>query len=336
MGFTTLGLMLGYGCNARCRSCLWGELPKHGARMSVEEACTWVDQAYALGSLLLIGFSGGEPFLYLNDMKAVSRYAGEKYGLPSVSATNCFWAVTPKKAEAILGSLYGLGLRRLLISVDDFHQEWIPLERVQNCLNAARMMGIACTLQCVVTASSHKLDFYLAQLGVNKDEGIEASEIQCTPVGSAATRVPASEFPTHPGVPADYCTMLQALIVRPEGMVHLCCGPSFTIEPLTVGNLREESLKSMLERAEWDPLLNALALGNGPSLLAAPLAEAGLSDCLRDNYVSSCHACHHILSQPDVAALLSEKLEPQRAELFLKRTILDQIAGDRTADLLKI
>ncbi len=336
MVFTTLGLMLGYGCNAQCRSCLWGKILDNGPRMSIEDACSWVDQAHALGSLMLVGFSGGEPFLYMKEMKAVAHYASKKYGLPSVAATNAFWAVTPEIAVATLSSLFDLGLRRLLISVDDFHQEFIPLERVKNCLSAAKVLGIHCTLQCVVTMSSNKLSYYLEALGVSKEDNIVSSEIPCTPVGAAAKMLPNSDFTVHSGVPSDYCTMLQALVVRPEGMVHLCCGPAFSVEALTAGNLRQEKLDSIIERAEWNPLFNALALGNGPSYLATALTNVKHDSFLLKGYVTSCHACHHILSRPGVTKTIWESLESKQAEMFLKRTILDQVAGNRKADILKI
>ena len=216
MGLTTLGLMLGYGCNARCRTCLWGEQIHQPARMSIEEGCSWVDQAYALGDLLLVGFSGGEPFLYAKEMQAIIRYANNTYGLPSVASTNAFWAVTAERAQTILGDLYDLGLRELLISVDDFHQEWVPLERVRYCLRAAQALEIACTLQCLVTASSNKLEHYMRELDIPEGAKVMASEIPCTPVGFAAETLPASEFTLHPGVPSDYCTMLQTVIVPPK------------------------------------------------------------------------------------------------------------------------
>ncbi len=304
--------------------------------MSVEDACSWIDQTHALGNLMLVGFSGGEPFLYQSEMKAIARYACKEYGIPSVAATNCFWAVTPEKAEAILHSLHDVGMRRLLISVDDFHQEWVPLERVRNCLTAAQSLEMDCTLQCVVTSSSKKLNDYLEALGVSRGERLFASEIPCTPVGAAATQIASSEFPVHAGIPNDYCTMLQALSVLPEGNVHLCCGPAFTGDALDAGNLHTEQLDAIIEKAEWNPIFNALALGNGPCHLAAALTEEGHSDFFLPGYTSSCHACHHIFGQPGIVSALREKLEPQCAELFLKRTILDQVTSDRNADLLRI
>lgn len=334
MGYTTLGLMLGYGCNARCRSCLWGDLLNQKTRMTVRDACAWVDQAHGLGELRLVGFSGGEPFIQLEEMKEVMRYAQQTYGLPSVAVTNAFWAKTPRVAHEMLAELHGVGLRQLLLSVDEFHQEWIPLEQVGNALAAARELEIAPTLQCVVTRSSKKLSHYLEELGVEEGDEIMASEVPCSPIGFAA-KLSAEEFPSHREIPCDYCSLLQTLIVRPEGSVHLCCGPAFTIPCLTAGNLRQEPLEKIVERAEWNPLNNALALDKGPGgRVKDLLAEAGRLP--RRGFASSCHACHYLLAEPGVAEHLEEALAPQQAELFLKRTIVDQETTERGADILNL
>lgn len=335
MVFTTLGFMLGTDCNAKCRSCMWGEQLNTSSKMSVKEACEWIDQAHALGNLMLLGFSGGEPFLHLDDLKAIARYANLKYNLPFSVSTNCFWAKSLNKAKSILISLYELGLRELLVSVDDFHQEYIALDCVKNCLDAAKKVGIHCTIQCIRTLSSHKLNYFLDALGVSKQKNISYSELPCTPVGSAAIRIPAEEFPMYSKIPADYCTIFRGLILHPDGSVNLCCGPAFNVKALLAGNLHHEKLEKIIARAEWNPLYNALALGNGPRLLAEILRENGYSNMVREKYSTSCHACHHILSQLHSTSILKKLLEPQRAELFLRRTILDQETINRKSDILK-
>ncbi len=336
MILTTLAMMLGYRCNARCASCLWGEMLAQPGQMPTDEACRWIDQAEALGDLMLVGFSGGEPMLFPETLKDVMAYASRHHGLPSVISTNAFWARTRGEAHDLLKSLHDRGLRQLLLSMDDFHQAWIPLERVRNALLASADLQIATTLQCVVTKTSRRMSSYLDALALGEMPNLTTSEIPCTPVGFAAEKIPRTEFDRHEGVPADYCTMFQTLIVRPEGTVHLCCGPTFAIDALTAGNLHETDMTEIIETAEWDPLLNALALYNGPAHLAKTLSEAGAGHLVQEGYATSCHACHHILSQPEALARLREALAPQQAELFLKRTILDQISTERQVDLLNL
>lgn len=336
MQFRTLGLNLGYKCNARCRSCLWGEQTDSGLKMTVEDACSYVDQAHQLGDIVIVGFTGGEPFLYLDEMQSVARHASATYGLPSGAATNASWAITPDRAEEVLHALHQVGLRHLVVSVDDFHQEWIALDRVSNCLAAAKAVNIRCLIQCVVTATANGLDYYLEALGVAGDNDLAGLEIPCTPVGSAGRQIPEDEFLTQPGLPTGYCTMFRSLTVRPEGDVALCCGAGFLTEPLLAGNLRHERLDSIMERAEWDPLYNALAVGRGPSILARVLEDRRYGDLLLDGYASSCHACHHVLSMPGMGAVLREGLEEQRSQLFLERMILEQEPDDMPLDKITI
>jgi hypothetical protein len=103
-----------------------------------------------------------------------------------------------------------------------------------------------------------------------------------------------------------------------------------------MGNLREEPLGAILQRAEWDPVFNALALANGPAYLAESLRQAGRGGLLQEGYSSSCEACQTILSIPGVDVFLREQLEPQRAELFLKRTILNQEPAENLSAMVAV
>lgn len=197
MMHTTLGLILGTGCNANCRICLWGSKLNNGPVMSVKNACNWIDQTHKYQGLKLIGFSGGELFLYLDTMKQIADYAMKKHGVPSGVSTNSFWAKTRDEAYNVLSILYEKGLREMLVSVDDFHQEYIPLEYVKNSLDVAQKLGIHSNIQCVKTQSSHGLRYYIKALGISSGENLQANEIQCTPIGSAASEIPREEFPSY-------------------------------------------------------------------------------------------------------------------------------------------
>lgn len=336
MSFNTLALMLGYRCNIQCRSCLWGDRHSNGPAIQVAEACGWIDEACLTCNIQLVGFSGGESFLYLRELKELAGYCWSRHRLPSAVSTNGYWALNESQAETMLRPLAECGLRELLLSVDDFHQEHIPLERIGHALRAGRRLGIGCTLQSVVTRSSRHLRAYMEDLGVAEEPGLRATEVFCTRMGWAASRIAAAEFPPRTDALSSYCSMLGPLIIRPEGTVHLCCGPAFAIPGLTVGNLREERLGEILQRAEWDPLFNALALGNGPSRLVECLRQAGRGDLLREGYSSSCEACHDLLSLPGVDVLLRERLGPQQAELFLKRSILTQESAESLSAMVPV
>ncbi|MCP4230600.1 MAG: radical SAM protein [bacterium] len=336
MTFSNIGLSLGYECTARCRSCLWGDQLGKKESMNVKDAFDWIDQAYELGWLTAVGYSGGEPFLYYDKLKTLAGYVFNKYGLAAVISTNAYWAKTPAETRDIVRTLHGIGLRFILISVDDFHQEYVPLERVKNCLDVSRDFGINITLQTIVTESSRKMDYYLERLGVGDDDDITATEVPCTPTGRAATHIPGDDFILRDDVLSDYCTMLRAVLISPEGGVYLCCGAGFHIPIFKAGDLTVEPLKDILDRAEMNPIYNSLALYHGPEKLAEALRENGRYEAIRNKYATTCHACQHILGSRENTRTLNGILEPQRDELFFKRTISHQLISEREREKLII
>ncbi|MHC4542670.1 MAG: hypothetical protein ACYS74_23295 [Planctomycetota bacterium] len=73
--------------------------------------------------------TGGEPFLYWDHLQHVLREAkSEKLGNVDLIETNGFWAATEKIAAQRLKRLDELGMHRLKISVDPFHQEYVDIK----------------------------------------------------------------------------------------------------------------------------------------------------------------------------------------------------------------
>lgn len=82
-------------------------------------------------------FTGGEPFLNYSLLKRAVRLA-EGLGYPSVFVeTNCFWCLSEEIAIEKFNELRETGLEGVLLSVNPFLIEKIPLERVENGIGAA-------------------------------------------------------------------------------------------------------------------------------------------------------------------------------------------------------
>jgi hypothetical protein len=88
-----------------------------------------------------------------------------------------------------------------------------------------------------------------------------------------------------------------------------CIGPVIDLKcqhPLVLGDLRSESLATVLDRAEANPVLHAIRVW-GPRKLISAVKEAGLEQHLPRQYVkdSTCNACYALMSN----ARIREHLE---------------------------
>lgn len=92
----------------------------------------WQGLRNLAGKTARIHITGGEPFLYWEHLIEILKAAKkEKLGVIDMIETNGFWAVNKKTIERRLKRLEELGMYRLKISCDPFHQEYIDIELVR-------------------------------------------------------------------------------------------------------------------------------------------------------------------------------------------------------------
>lgn len=137
------GLLVTYWCSSRCAFCYVNAGPEQGGAMSVETALDlWrsLDRlAAAHGKVMRVHLAGGEPFRDWVHLVAMIRAAREAGLTPAEKVeTNAFWAVDAGLTRARLELLRALGVGRIVVSADVFHQEHVPFERVRRCVEAAR------------------------------------------------------------------------------------------------------------------------------------------------------------------------------------------------------
>jgi len=133
------GLLLTYECNCACEFCYYNCGPDKSGLMSVETAIgAWQSLKTLAGEAAKIHITGGEPFLYWDHLQEVLRQAkGEKLGHVDLIETNGFWATSEKCAGQRLRRLDELGMSRLKISTDPFHQEYLDIEPVRRLAEIA-------------------------------------------------------------------------------------------------------------------------------------------------------------------------------------------------------
>lgn len=301
LAFSQLKIAYGWKCNASCGHCAVSSGPLRCEVLGLERLLACVDAAAELG-MASLELTGGEIFLFYRELvAALARAHG--HGLEVHVNTNACWAKSPALARRRLAALQPLGLTKLILSTDRYHQEFIPLARVLNALAAARALGIAATVTVCHLADDPDLLATVAALHpctsqiklqsiapYGRAAGLERGRMACCPLARAGR-------PCDGGGPT----------VSPDGRVTLCCAPPMWFapeiaqrSPLVLGWLDREPLPAILERARRDPFLQLLA-AEGLAGIAARL-ETLAPGVLRprpEGYFGSCDLCAAVLgSQP--------------------------------------
>ena len=118
-------------CTGKCKHCSEGEHTDCTGHIDTDVAVTAIREVcekYKIESLMTFG---GEPLLYPEVVCAIHRTAMEM-GIPQRDLiTNGFFSKVPDRIEEVVRNLEESGVCQILLSVDAFHQETIPLEPVK-------------------------------------------------------------------------------------------------------------------------------------------------------------------------------------------------------------
>lgn len=139
------GLLLTYKCNCSCEFCYYNCSPQKDGLMSKDIfISSWQSLKAIAGDSAKIHITGGEPFLYFDYLCELLETA-QKLNLGKVDTieTNGFWAENKTDIEKKLRILDTLGMHRLKISCDPFHQEFVDIELVKRLAEIAKeLLGL--------------------------------------------------------------------------------------------------------------------------------------------------------------------------------------------------
>jgi hypothetical protein len=138
--WTSAGLLLTYRCNASCRFCYYHCSPDKRGQMPVDMAIgIWQSLKVLAGPAAKVHLTGGEPFLDWDHLVEVLKVCHQgRLGPVDAIETNGFWATEEDLVRERVRCLDELGVERLKISCDPFHQEFIPIEQVRRLTSIAR------------------------------------------------------------------------------------------------------------------------------------------------------------------------------------------------------
>ena len=131
-----------YACTGRCKHCSEGDHASCGERIDPEIAADAVRKIAAEYDIKTVMTFGGEPLLYTDAVYMIMTVA-KKLNIPKRQViTNGYFSKNVDKIREVVEQLAECGVNDLLLSVDAFHQETIPLGVVKQFATEAKKYGI--------------------------------------------------------------------------------------------------------------------------------------------------------------------------------------------------
>ena len=136
-----------YACTGRCKHCSEGDHTSCGERIDPQIAADAVRKIAAEYDLKTVMTFGGEPLLYPDAVERIMT-AAKELNIPKRQViTNGYFSKNADKIREVAERLAACGVNDLLLSVDAFHQETIPLDVVKQFAAEAKRCGIPTRLQ---------------------------------------------------------------------------------------------------------------------------------------------------------------------------------------------
>ncbi len=228
-----------YACTGRCKHCSEGDRIGETAHLDATVAATVVRDLRTRYRLRSVMTFGGEPLLCPETVCAIHAAAREAAIPRREIITNGFFSKDPGRIRAVAHALCESGVNRLLLSVDAFHQETIPLSPVMAFAASVCETGIS-----IVThpawlrgpADDNPYDRETAAILTRfRDMGIEASDGNMVFPAGNARRYLADYFdPTvkYENPYREDPNDIRAICIAPDGRV--CDGCVYDQNILTV------------------------------------------------------------------------------------------------------
>jgi hypothetical protein len=298
-----------YQCNLTCpHCCVPIEWPD---RLGIDVALRFLDDAHAYG-IEILGFTGGEPFLYPEFVSALTRRATQLGFRFDKIVTNGVWFQSQRHLVATLQELRDAGFSgKLGLSVDKFHGIRTG-DLATFCRTARRVFGRDNVLSLSyasrrpdvglepVRALANELDAVVEWSDLLGRFLVVADDLTMTlnwnhlaPVERAEKLAGAWDGTWFE---EDYCEGPgQALIVNPKGEVKPCCGFASDLDQLTIGNIHRDSVATIVRRARKHPYVGKVFREGLTAIRYEILARD--PEALPGASSSHCYFCWYVLTR---------------------------------------
>jgi len=301
MQIKSVDFLVTFRCPSGCKHCSYKAGFHRTGFMHVGHVTTWLRVLKDRHPLECVTIHGGEPFLYLDVVKHIVTEA-RLLGIPKTwIITNGYWAKDEQTTEKKLQELKQAGLSCITVSVDAFHQEYVPIEPVKRAIECSSLLGFdTVAIDSYLLGSEEDDNHYNAETGrilleLQGLTGVHFSRYPARLEGRGAETL-ASFLRTQHEIPSGRCPFpfwLGGDFLNPEG-IEIDYEGNITLCPgLSIGNARNESLSDILDRydAYAHPLISILSQ-KGPIGLYDLAMRKGYRGA--HAFVDECHLCYEM------------------------------------------
>jgi organic radical activating enzyme len=299
-----------YQCNLSCpHCCVPIEWPDY---LDIPTAIRCLEESHSAG-IEILGFTGGEPFLYPEFLFALTRRAAELGFRFDKMMSNGVWFRDESHLTDVLTQLKDAGFTgKLGLSVDKFHG--MDIGKLAMFCRVARKVFDRDTIVSLSYASrspdkgqepiqrlAKELGGVIAWSDLLKRYLLVSDDLTMTMNWNHLATVERAEgLAGNPwdGIwfEEDYCEGPgQALIVNPRGEVKPCCGFASDLDQLTIGNIYTDSVETIIKNGREHPYVGKVFRDGLTRIRDEILARD--PDALPAATSNHCYFCWYVLTR---------------------------------------
>lgn len=333
---TSFAVHVTYTCPLACAHCCFSSSPQNRDRLHVDHILATLDALDP--EIRLVAFTGGEPFLLGRDLDRLVQRASERGHVTRI-VSSCYWARSRESARKRLGLLVDCGLNELSISWDDFHEAFVPFDRVKAAYVEAKALGLSVAINTVQARDSRWTRGRIAgELGLSPEVAREAilCESPLNLTGRAKEELADAGLRTRRSLgPCPY--VLTGPTLSAKNRLLACCGVIPETPALVIDDdFRPDQLTRDLERASRSALLNWLYLRGPYAIMEYISQEYDVPLPAKSEVGGNCDACNHLFTTPDMLKHIEAATQKKANELSSELHVLDALGLLQPDRLLRL
>jgi hypothetical protein len=286
----------------------------------------WIEQFITILPIKVCVFTGGEPFLFLNEVNESIKFATQ-YDLVSRVVTNGFWAVNIKSARRKLGLIVKSGLKELNLSTGSNHMEWVPISSIFNALQVAleQELTIVVNIEHSIKTDNFLIEFiklFTSRFSEEERARIKliTTEALYFDANYETDDLANNSFNVDNNIPCK--SLLTNVSITPDNKINFCCGLAVNRTNWFSESIdKTTNIKYLLNKASSNPFYSYLT-NFGPRYLYMNYSKRNNLETKNNSIYHPCFHCYHLFLTNKIFAdnVLSNK---EYAEIALIEAIND-------------